>query len=211
MNIIESTYKWAYTPGTRKTTTDLILHHAAASNVAAQTIHQWHLNNGWAGIAYHYYVTKGGSVYRGRPENWLGGHTTNYNSCSIGICFEGNFDNDVMTAAQREAGAELVADIKKRYPGINVGKHGWYNATACPGKNFPFDEIVSGKTTEPVEDNAESKEPSEWAKEACQKAVESGLFIGNGNGDYMWQENLTREMMAVLLDRLGLINTKTEE
>ena len=70
------------------------------------------------------------------------------------------------------------------------------------------DNIDGDKGAEGIRDNGE---PSEWAKEACQKAVESGLFIGNGNGDYMWQENLTREMMAVLLDRLGLINNKTEE
>lgn len=131
MTILEPNYKWAYAPGNRSITTHLILHHAAATGVSAETIHRWHLNNGWAGIAYHYYVRKDGSVYRGRPEAWSGGHTTNWNYCSIGICFEGNFENEAMPEAQRRAGTALVADIRRRYPSITVGKHSQYQATAC--------------------------------------------------------------------------------
>jgi len=148
MNIIETSYKWAYIPGNRITTTHLILHHAAAYFASAQTIHGWHLGNGWAGIAYHYYVRKDGSIYRGRPEYWSGGHTSNWNHCSIGICFEGNFDAETMPAAQAKAGAVLVANIKTRYPGIIVGRHRDYNSTVCPGRNFPFYEIVSYKVPE---------------------------------------------------------------
>ena len=149
MNIIEIAYSWAYNPGNRKTTTHLIIHHAAASSADAKKVHGWHLGKGWAGIAYHYYIRKDGSIYRGRPEKWSGGHTTNWNHCSIGICFEGDFDKETMSTAQVKAGAELVADIKMRYPGIIVGKHSAYNSTACPGKNFPFYEITSAKAPEP--------------------------------------------------------------
>lgn len=146
MKILEPSYSWAYKPGTRRTTSHLILHHAAADGISAETIHSWHLAKGWAGIAYHYYVRKDGTVYRGRPETWTGGHTTNWNYCSIGICFEGNFETQTMPTAQRNAGAALVADIMARYPGITVGRHKDYNSTACPGKNFPFDLIVGGSS-----------------------------------------------------------------
>ena len=206
MTISEHKYSWAYKPGSRSTSTHLILHHAAAAGVSAETIHNWHLGNGWAGIAYHYYVRRDGSVYRGRPESWLGGHTTNWNYCSIGICFEGNFDVEIMPEAQRRAGAELVADIRSRYPGIIVGKHKSYNATACPGANFPYDDIVSGFTGEPSDTDAEkTDEPSVWAKDSCEKAIARGLIQGDGRGSYSWHEPLTREMFAVLADRLGIM------
>ena len=65
------------------------------------------------------------------------------------------------------------------------------------------DNFDGDKGTEGTQGNWE---PSEWAKEACQKAIESGLFQGDGYGNYNWHEPLTREMMAVLMDRLGLIN-----
>lgn len=207
MTILEPNYKWAYTPGSRSITTHLILHHAAATGVSAGTIHSWHLNNGWAGIAYHYYVRKDGAIYRGRPEAWSGGHTTNWNYCSIGICFEGNFENETMPGAQRRAGAALVADIRRRYPSITVGKHSQYQATACPGRNFPFDEIVAGVTGEPADTDAErSNEPSEWARASCDKAVAAGLIQGGTSGRYGWQEPVTKEMFAVLADRLGMLN-----
>lgn len=207
MTVNESKYSWAYSPGSRTSTTHLILHHAAATGVSAETIHSWHLANGWAGIAYHYYVRKDGGIYRGRPEAWRGGHTTNWNYCSIGICFEGNFENEAMPEAQRKAGAELVADIRSRYPSITVGKHSRYQATACPGAHFPFDEIVAGVTEEPADTDAErNNQPSKWAESSCGRAVDSGLIKGGTDGDYGWQEPITKEMFAVLADRLGMLD-----
>ena len=74
MNIIEEKYNWAYPLTPRRTTTLLVLHHEAGSGSTAQQIHNYHrYTNGWAGIAYHYYVRKDGSIYRGRPENMIGG------------------------------------------------------------------------------------------------------------------------------------------
>ena len=217
MKIIETIYNWARSPGVRSTTTHLILHHAAG-NGSAQAVHSSHLGKGYAGIAYHYYITKDGTIYRGRDENWNGGHTSNYHHNSIGICFEGNFETDIMSAAQRKAGAELVADIVRRYPGIKVGKHSWYNATACPGAKFPFDEIVSGKVTgEPTNSNAEKNDtPSSWAAKSCEKAIAKGLLIGDKDADgdgiadadsfIGWHEVPSLERLTVILDRLGLLD-----
>ena len=145
MKVISNNYKWAYALTPRTVTTHLILHHAAASSATADGIHAYHLSKGWAGIAYHYFVSKKGEVYCGRPENMRGGHTTNWNYCSIGICFEGNFETEQMSAAQLEAGKELVVDITSRYPSIVVGKHSDFGQTACPGRNFPYDKMVSGE------------------------------------------------------------------
>ncbi len=48
-------------------------------------------------------------------------------------------------------------------------------------------------------------EPSAWAKEAAEKAVEKGIVLGDGNGAYNWQRPLTREAYAVMQDRAGLL------
>ena len=68
MKINEVTYKWNGALTKRRSTTRIILHHAAASKCTAQQIHSWHLANGWVGIGYHFFVRKDGSVYRGRPD-----------------------------------------------------------------------------------------------------------------------------------------------
>jgi N-acetylmuramoyl-L-alanine amidase CwlA len=45
-------------------------------------------------------------------------------------------------------------------------------------------------------------EPSAWAKDACQWAIEKGLFQGDGGGEYHWQDPITREQIATVLYRL---------
>ena len=144
MRIIETTYRWGGTLVKRQSTTRIILHHAAAKTCTAQQIHSWHLANGWAGIGYHFFVRKDGSIYRGRPEDVLGAHAGSNNYDSIGVCFEGNFMSEQMPAVQRQAGAELVAYLKQKYGIRKVQKHSDVNATGCPGTHFPFDAIAYG-------------------------------------------------------------------
>ena len=47
--------------------------------------------------------------------------------------------------------------------------------------------------------------PSAWAAEACLKAVDSGLILGDGDGWYGWKEPLTLERMLVIFDKLELL------
>lgn len=143
MNIIEKSYNFR-AMDTRKSTARLILHHAAAVTYSPDQVHSLHRSKGWAGIGYHFYIRKDGSIYRGRPENTVGAHAGGANSDSIGICFEGNYETEkTMPEAQRKAGAELVAHLKKKYGISKVQKHRDVGSTACPGKNFPFDAIVN--------------------------------------------------------------------
>lgn len=48
--------------------------------------------------------------------------------------------------------------------------------------------------------------PSNWAKEAAEKAKRKGLLTGDGKGDYGWQVPLTTERLAVILDRAGVLD-----
>lgn len=142
MDIINSNFKFANALTKRIATKYIILHHRAG-NGDVQSIHSQHLGQGWAGIGYHFYVRKDGKVYSGRPINMVGGHTTNYNSVSVGICFEGNFETEKMKDVQIKAGQELIAYLKDKYPDAQVQMHQNFNSTACPGKNFPFGVIAN--------------------------------------------------------------------
>lgn len=144
MKINEVTYKWNGTLSKRRSTSRIILHHAAASKCTAQQIHSWHLANGWVGIGYHFLVRKDGSVYRGRLEDTVGAHAGNNNYDSIGICFEGNFMTETMPDVQKRAGQELVQYLKDKYSISKVQKHSDVNATGCPGTHFPFKEVSEG-------------------------------------------------------------------
>ena len=142
MKINEVNYQWNGTLSKRTVTNLIVLHHAEASSCSAIQIHQWHLNRGWAGIAYHFFVKKNGDIFRGRPENTIGAHAKGFNSQSIGICFEGRYQIETMPEAQIKAGQELVAYLKNKYKITNVKKHKDLCQTDCPGNNFPFEKIV---------------------------------------------------------------------
>lgn len=154
IKINEVSYKWHGDLSKRRSTSRIILHHAAASKCSAQQIHSWHLANGWVGIGYHFFVRKDGRIYRGRPEDTVGAHAGNNNYDSIGICFEGSFDREQMNEVQRKAGVELVAYLKNKYGITKVQKHSDVNATGCPGAHFPFAAIAEGGTADKPTESA---------------------------------------------------------
>jgi len=149
MKIIEKTYSFG-AMDIRKTTKRIILHHAAAATCSADDVHRWHKVRGWAGIGYHFFIRKDGSVYRARPEKYVGAHAGGANYDSIGICFEGNYDTErTMPDVQRIAGSELVSFLKEKYGITRVQGHRDVGSTACPGRYFPFEEIAEGVQSEP--------------------------------------------------------------
>jgi N-acetylmuramoyl-L-alanine amidase len=143
MNIIEIDYTWASELTPRTVTNFIIMHHEAGSGMTPQAIHEMHKGFGWAGIGYHFLVRKDGLVYRGRPIDSVGAHTFEFNSQSIGICAEGNYEAEIMGDTQQAAVADLLRYLQQLYPLAKPAKHKDFNATACPGVNYPFDEIVS--------------------------------------------------------------------
>ena len=152
MNIIQSNL--TFKSMTKRTKTDLIvLHHAAAKSCSVQDVHRWHLDRGWSGIGYHFFIRKDGTVWRGRPEDRVGAHTVDYNSRSIGICFEGNFEKELMPEIQKAAGLELIAYLKGKYPIKDIKGHGELKATACPGKFFLLLEMKNGQAQQPTSEN----------------------------------------------------------
>ena len=149
MNIINTNLNFKQMD-TRSSTKRIILHHAAAKKCSAEDIHRWHLNNGWSGAGYHFLVRKDGTIYRLRPEDKVGAHAYGANYDSLGICFEGNYMQEDMPEAQKEAGKELVAYLKNKYNITTVQAHRDVCATSCPGDKFPFDEIANFESSNEI-------------------------------------------------------------
>jgi len=157
----------------RTTTSVIVLHHTGESVLqSVETIHDYYLHrvdkNGatYIGIAYHYYIRKDGSIWRGREEWAIGGHAgVVANPISIAICFEGDYEHEaMMSEAQLKAGIALVSDIKSRYGGLTVKRHLYYCDTDCPGKNFPFDAVAFGNSAAALAQPAKAGTHSEMVK-----------------------------------------------
>lgn len=141
VEIIETKLNWAGALAKRSTIDMIVLHHASAKNCTIYNIHNWHLANGWVGCGYHYFINKRGEIFKGRPDDTIGSHAKGFNSTTLGICFEGNFDKEVPPQVQIEVGLELVEYLKKKYNISKVKGHGELMATACPGKLFPMERF----------------------------------------------------------------------
>jgi hypothetical protein len=142
MNIIDTNLKFISSKlGYGNVPNKIILHHAEASKCTVEDIHSWHLNNGWAGIGYHYFIRKDGSIYRGRPDGAIGAHCQGSNTNTLGICFEGNYMKETMSTVQYNSGIDLIKYLIGKYGNLPVYGHKELLATECPGSKFPLEDF----------------------------------------------------------------------
>jgi len=166
LKIIAKTYKWAHPLVHRNgPPPHIIWHHAAAKDISADQIHALHIRNGWSGIGYHFFVDKQGRIYRGRPLWAMGAHARDYND-SIGICAEGAYHVEkTMPAKQLGALQELHDHLHSAYPKATDKKHSDVNATACPGKFYPYRAVIGGvKKPVGIKLPVPEKKPPWWGK-----------------------------------------------
>ncbi len=103
---------------------------------ACRTDHIRH--RGFKDIGYHYYLTRDGTIHRGRPLDTVGAHCQHHNRHSIGICYEGGLDargqpKDTRTLAQKASLLALLRELRKLFPDALILGHRDLNPQkACP-------------------------------------------------------------------------------
>jgi len=123
----------------------IILHCAATPEgreVSVDTIRKWHTDpppqgNGWSDIGYHYVIHLDGLVEIGRPVSIQGAHTSGENEDSIGVCYVGGVDKDLvpkdtMTVQQEIAFVDLVKSLRLTFGYLSLHGHNEYSSKACP-------------------------------------------------------------------------------
>ena len=130
----------------RETTDMIVLHHTGGADIdaSAEEIDQWHKNDGWVGIGYHYVIRKDGTIEKGRPDWAVGAHAYGENWHTIGIHLSGDFSVAEPTEAQIESTAMLLANLCTDY-GLPIDEdhivgHRDLMSTDCPGDNL-YNEI----------------------------------------------------------------------
>ena len=187
MQLVETNLQFNGSLNKRKSTKRAIIHHSASPDVFASTIHGWHLNQKWSGIGYHFVIRSGGAIERGRPENTIGAHAGPAgNVDSIGVVLTGNFEYDKPTEAQLDSLVWLITQyLEPKYGKLQVIGHKDVMATACPGKNFPWEEL------------RERLEDDEMATEAKIK-VNGQVLTG-----YILKDNRSYAPVRALAEALG--------
>ncbi|WP_252224056.1 peptidoglycan recognition family protein [Clostridium sp. ZBS2] len=148
LGIREVDYKWSGDLEYNNKPILLVFHHAASSNLTPYKIHEMHVGKNWSGIGYHFYIRKDGTIYRGRPEESIGAHIKGQNNNTLGICIEGNLEEEEPTEQEIEALEKLSTYLIIKYNISGVQGHGDTYDTLCPGENFPMENVKEAITSE---------------------------------------------------------------
>jgi N-acetylmuramoyl-L-alanine amidase len=140
--------------------THIIMHCSDSEFGCAALIRQWHLENGWKDIGYHFVIGNGrptatlsiawliGEVEIGRlidgnnvlDENEVGAHALGYNRNSLGVCLIGKKD---FLPYQMGKAVEIVMALCKKFeiPTQNVLGHYETTSGKAEGKTCPNFEM----------------------------------------------------------------------
>lgn len=121
--------------------TDAIFVHCSATkpsqDVGVREIRQWHKEQGWLDVGYHYIIKRDGTVEAGRDEGAVGSHAKGHNHNSIGVCLVGGIDDKGkpeanFTPAQMNTLRSLLVTLLAKYPGAKLMAHHEVAPKACP-------------------------------------------------------------------------------
>ena len=117
----------------------LIINHTGAPPVVpVQVIAQAHVDRGYPGIAYDFYVSQSGQLFQVSPLEAVVKADAEWSGGGVNICLEGNFDATVPPPAQLGAAAQLCAWMLQRtglLPQNIIGQRELLQ-TSSPGQTF---------------------------------------------------------------------------
>ena len=157
MIIIRPRLKFKKETTLRPWTRYIVIHHSEPNidntlntHHTIQEVHQWHLNkSGWIGFGYHYFIDqKNFQIYEGRHRNAEGSHVKAYNDCTIGVCFDGHFGNNIyngddISDNQLLASVELLATLQLVYDApLRCHRDFPFVFKSCPGLKFPMERLI---------------------------------------------------------------------
>jgi N-acetylmuramoyl-L-alanine amidase len=133
---------------------DLIVIHCSASKESVdytfEQVKKDHRARGFHDCGYHRFISKDGTIHKGREFFVAGAHVQGHNSRSIGICYEGGLDKngkakDTRTEEQKEALIKCITEAVE----YSEGDVKWICGHRDLSKDLDGDGVV---------------EPQEWVK-----------------------------------------------
>lgn len=130
---------------TQRKKTDKIFVHCSATrasqNIGVEEIRQWHINQGWEDVGYHFIIRRDGVLEAGREESLIGSHVRYHNSTSVGVCLVGGVDDNMrpeanFTDKQMTTLRCTLEVLLDKYKGAKLMAHHDVSAKACPSFNL---------------------------------------------------------------------------
>ena len=221
-----------YTPGRLEPIRYLVLHYTAGRNDSAGSNLRYFRDNVVKASA-HYFVDDLGwlqsvddgdtawsvgtaGVYRQKHPRCRNG-----NSISIEMCCRYDAGRYWLEDAVVANAALLTRRLMRKYgiPIENVLRHYDVVSKRCPAMWVDDEnawhafkrqvmEVMEMTKEELLSLKGTGDHPSDWAQEAVQWAKRTGIAAGDEQGNFGWQQPVTREALAVMLYRLSQLQTQ---
>lgn len=109
----------------------------ATQDVGVREIRQWHKEQGWLDVGYHFIIRRDGTVEDGRHIDAVGSHAKGHNHNSVGVCLVGGIDEkgrpEANFAPQQMASLRtLLETLMDKYPSAVLKAHHDVAPKACP-------------------------------------------------------------------------------
>jgi len=200
-------YKLKFKPELSKSYSEIdhiVCHHDVWQGGTMLDIHEDHMiNNGYRGTGYHARFPSTGGIELGRPHGMIGGHCKQdkMNYRSIGLVWEGNFDETQMTVPQLSDSTKFLAEYVKLtgQPIDKILPHNDFADKSCPGANFPMKKL-KGIVNERI--NISEHRAAPWAESAqtfVMNTFADGKPLSDGTRPF---EPVTRQEQWVMMERL---------
>ena len=133
--------------------TAIVVHHSLtkdSNSYSWDAIRKYHVETmKWDDIGYHYGIEIVEDQVRfliGRPDRFQGAHTKE-NNVSIGVCVVGDFDEERLGKEKQIIVVGVLTWLLRRFKHLthtDIYPHNFYAPyKSCPGKKFPFDEVIN--------------------------------------------------------------------
>jgi len=163
----------------------ILIHHSVTKHDAtADDIALLHKARGWAGIGYHFVITKDGVVHYVGDISTARAHVANKNEKFLGICLVGDFTKHLPSDDQILSAHDLVKFFLTETPSLptlnnwnQLGGHKDQQATACPGTSWTGatdsmrERIVNRIPYSPVPTPEPTPEPPVVEPSQCEKEL----------------------------------------
>lgn len=128
----------------RKETSQIFVHCSATKatmDIGVREIRQWHKEQGWLDIGYHFVIRRDGTVETGRDLVAVGSHVKGYNETSVGVCLVGGIDakgnpEANFTPEQMHSLQNVLTTLKGEWPNAVIMAHHDVAPKACPSFNL---------------------------------------------------------------------------
>ena len=220
-----------YRPGRSAPISYLVLHYTAGRNDSAAGNLRYFAQNVVKASA-HYFVDDLGWMQSvddgdtawsvGTAGIYVQKHPVcrNENSISIELCCRYAAGQYTFSKKTVRNAAQLTRRLMTKYdiPMENVLRHYDVVSKRCPAPwvdnesqwlafRKRLEEELDMTKQELLSLENTGDHPSDWAKEAADWAKKTGLAVGDGVGNFGWQQPITREALAVMLHRFSQLQT----